>query len=189
MIVYCRTLNTCSDLYAHFHHELGEASYYPFGAPQISDNRLFGMYHSNTPHHNKDVILKRLGSTERVVRVVFATVALGMGINFEDINTIIHYGAPQSIDDYFQESGRSGRSGANAKSIVYWKPSECPARTKIHTTRDAEVLAVRQYVENTTTCRLDWLLKFFDPACVQPCRSPQSCCDMCAYLNKCVSVL
>jgi len=35
-----RTLNTCSDLYAHFHHELCEASYYPFGAPQISDNHI-----------------------------------------------------------------------------------------------------------------------------------------------------
>jgi len=44
---------------------------------------------------------------------------------------------------------------------------------QIHTTRDAEVLAVRQYVENTTTCCRDWLLKFFDPACVQPCRSPE----------------
>jgi len=35
-------------------------------------------------------------------------VALGMGINLRDVNTIIHYGAPHSIEDYFQESGRGG---------------------------------------------------------------------------------
>ena len=48
--------------------------------------------------------------------MVFATVALGMGINLRDVDTIIHYGGPQSIDDYFQESGRGGRSGQSAVS-------------------------------------------------------------------------
>ncbi len=184
VIVYCHSLNTCSDLYAHFHYELGDASYYPCGAPQISDNRLFGMFHSNTPHHNKDVILRSLTCPEGVVRVVFATIALGMGVNFRDVNSIIHYGAPQSVDDYFQESGRCGRSGAEAKSVVFWKPSDCPAKKNVTTIRDAEVLAVRQYVENTTTCRREWLLKYFDPACARPGKNPSSCCDVCARLHQ-----
>ena len=64
------------------------------------------MFHANTPQHNKEVILSNLTRPDGVVRVVFATVALGMGINLRDVNTIIHYGAPQSIEDYFQESGR-----------------------------------------------------------------------------------
>ena len=42
-IVYCRSLNTCADLYAFFHFELGEKAYFPDGAVKISDNRLFGM--------------------------------------------------------------------------------------------------------------------------------------------------
>lgn len=46
-----------------------------------------------------------------IVCVVFATVALGMGVNFAALNTVYHYGAPRSIDDLFQESGRAGRSG------------------------------------------------------------------------------
>ena len=49
VIVYCTSLNVCSDLYAHFHYELGSSSYYQLGAPQLSDNRLFGMYHASTP--------------------------------------------------------------------------------------------------------------------------------------------
>ena len=29
-----------------------------------------------------------------------------MGVNLQNVNKIIHYGAPQSLDDFFQESGR-----------------------------------------------------------------------------------
>ena len=28
-----------------------------------------------------------------------------MGINLQDINILIHYGAPQSLEDYFQQAG------------------------------------------------------------------------------------
>ena len=153
VIVYCRTLDICADLYAHFHFELGDGSYYPPGAETVSDNRLFGMFHANTPQHNKDVILSNLTKADGVVRVVFATVALGMGINLRDVNTVIHYGAPQSIEDYFQESGRGGRSGDPARSIVYWKPIDCRVKKKLASTQDHEVAAVRHYLENHTSCR------------------------------------
>ena len=56
--------------------------------------------HANTPEHNKDVIMKSLSKPDGVVRVVFVTVALGRGVNnMRGVNTIIHYGAPQSIED------------------------------------------------------------------------------------------
>ena len=29
VLVYCQSLDMCAELYAHFHHELQEASYYP----------------------------------------------------------------------------------------------------------------------------------------------------------------
>ena len=128
VIVYCRSLDMCADLYAHFHFELGEGSYYPQGAPQLSEHRLFGMFHASTSQHNKDIILQSLQIPDGVVRVVFATVALGMGINLKDVNTIIHYGAPKSVEDYFQESGRGGGSGGEAVSTIYWKASDCPIR-------------------------------------------------------------
>ncbi|XP_019860537.1 PREDICTED: mediator of RNA polymerase II transcription subunit 34-like [Amphimedon queenslandica] len=73
VIVYCPSLNMCSDLYATFHYELGFDSYYPPGSQHTSQNRLFGMYHSNTPQYNKDVVLKSMEELEGVVRIVFAT--------------------------------------------------------------------------------------------------------------------
>ena len=59
------------------------------------------------------------------VRVVFASVAMGMGIDLHGVDTIIHYGAPSSIEDYFQASGRREQSGDSAYSIVYRTPKDC----------------------------------------------------------------
>ena len=100
----------CLSLYAHFLYELQEKSYFPPDSIQISDNRLFEMYHSNTADHNKQVIMQSMSKKDGIVRVVFATMALGMGVNFVGLNTTIHYGAPRQIDGYFQESGRAGRA-------------------------------------------------------------------------------
>ena len=65
---------------AHFLFKLGKLSYYPPGASEISDNRLFGMFHSQTADHNKDVILKSFSKCDGIVRVLFATAAIGMGV-------------------------------------------------------------------------------------------------------------
>ena len=76
------------------------------------------MFHGGTPAYNKEVILTSMKDPSGIVRVVFATIALGMGVNFAGLNHTIHYGAPQSIDDYFQDSGRAGRAGEPAKSTI-----------------------------------------------------------------------
>ena len=88
VIIYCKSLNMCADLYAHFMYELGSMSYYPPGAEEIANNRLFGMYHSSTSPHNKAVILKSMAALDGTTRVVFATNALGMGVHFVEVNTV-----------------------------------------------------------------------------------------------------
>ena len=182
VIVYCRSLNVCADLYAHFHHTLGEACYYPQGSEKKSDNRLIGMYHANTPPHNKEVILDSMRKEDGIVRVVFATMALGMGVNFVGLNTIYHYGAPRSIEDFCQESGRAGRSGDQAMSVIYWKPSDAPLKGNLSNPRDAEIAAVRRYLENDTVYRRFQLLQYFDDELAQslPPRNHLLCCDVCA---------
>ena len=37
---------------------------------------------------------------DRIVRVVFASSA---GVDFASLNTTIHYGAPRTVDKYFQQ--------------------------------------------------------------------------------------
>ena len=117
-----------------------------------------------------------------VVRVVFVTVALGMGVNFTSLNKTIHYGAPSTIEDYFQESGHVGRSGEQGKSIVFWKPSDAPNYKDTSKPRHAELVAVRGYLENTEGCRRCQLLHYFAPELIGllPPRDLVLCCDVCA---------
>lgn len=186
VIVYCRSLNMCADLYSHFLYTLGNKSYSPPGSEEISDNRLFGMFHSNTSSHIKEVILDSMTRADGVVRVVFATMALGMGVNFVNLHTIVHYGAPRSLEDYFQESGRAGRDGEPSTSTIYWCPKDAPSRKKIESPHDADSFEVRCYLTNSIECRRYQLLKYFDPSIARMLsrRELNTCCDVCQIIDK-----
>lgn len=179
-IIYCRSRNTVADIYSHFLCELGSASYYPEGAQQISMNRLFAMYHAGTIPRIKDIVVSSLRETHGVIRVVVATVALGMGVDLKGITTIVHYGAPASIEDYFQESGRGGRGGLQARSVIYWKPADVPQCHKPKMSgKDYEVEHMRRYLENNTICRRTVLLNYFDGSLTHS-SDPLCCCDICS---------
>lgn len=56
-------------------------------------------------------------------RVVFATIAFGMGVNIPDIHTVIHLGPSSNVDNYLQESGRVGCDGVQSDAVstrVVW---------------------------------------------------------------------
>ena len=115
-----------------------------------------------------------------VVRIVFATIALGMGVNMMGVNTIWHYGAPSSLDDYMQESGRAGRSGDPAKSIIFWKPADAPLHHDLSISCNASLAAVRHYLENNHECRRIQLLRYFDLLSSVTTHNASTCCDVCA---------
>ena len=99
-------------------------------------------------------------------------------MDLQGVNTIIHYGAPSSIEDYFQASGQAGRSGDSARSIVYWTPTDCPRRKDPSTPHHHEVNDVRAYLKNTAVCRRKWLVEHFDPVNAKQGKDPLSCCDV-----------
>ena len=170
----------CSDLYGYFCYCLGKKGYYPPGSEEVCRNCIFGMFHSSTSDANKQIILESLSKPDGTIRVVFVTTALGMCVNFVGLRATIHYGAPRSLDDYFQESSRAGHAGESSTSIIYWKPVDVPSIKSINSSRDAEVMAVRTYLQNIQECRCHQLLKYFDPAVARSLSrcDPITCCDV-----------
>lgn len=137
------------------------------------------------------MILSSLQKANGVVCVVFATVVLRMGVNIVGLNNIIHYGAPRRIKDYFQESGRAGRSGEQATSVIFWGPSDAPLKIGLSIPTNGEIAAVRKYLEGTVCCKylllllyiLYLLLQHFDVSLAQSLteqRNHHICCDVCA---------
>jgi ATP-dependent DNA helicase RecQ len=66
-------------------------------------------YHGRLPDASRQRIQD--GFAAKDLRVVVATSAFGMGVDFPDIRQVIHVGFPGSVEAYYQEAGRAGRDG------------------------------------------------------------------------------
>ena len=86
--------------------------YHPLGCSHCPQHRLFNQYHRPTPdtqNHPSSIILNDMKKVGGVMRVVLATVALGLGVDFPDVDRVIHYGCPETLEQLYQESGSMGR--------------------------------------------------------------------------------
>ena len=168
VIIYCRRFEDCCNLYVYFKNGLGVNFLDPFDAPDVTTFRLVEMFTSCTDDEVKQQIVQSF-SKQSSLRIVCATSAFGMGIDCPDVRHIIHFGAPDDIESYIQETGRGGRDGNFASATLY---------IVNHQNRYCEQ-SMLQYQLNTTICRRDVLFHetdYFEHVDITP---KCLCCDIC----------
>jgi ATP-dependent DNA helicase RecQ len=84
----------------------------------IAAERYHGKLRAKERHHTQERFMR--GELKAIV----ATNAFGMGIDKSDLRYVIHYDMPGSIDAYYQESGRAGRDGEDARCVLLFLKSD-----------------------------------------------------------------
>ena len=95
-IIYCTTRNDVDTLSLELNGQ--DFQTLPYHAGMSDGDR----------RHNQEAFI------EERCDIIVATVAFGMGIDKSNVRFVIHYGMPKALENYQQESGRSGRDGLEA---------------------------------------------------------------------------
>lgn len=99
-IVFCNTINEIALVTNYLMSKLGNQVFSPTYSP-VQDNCMIGIYYSNSWKSSKNRLtdqFKGCGSK----RVIVATTALCMGVNFPDVRFIVNWGPARSILDQHQ---------------------------------------------------------------------------------------
>ena len=101
-IVYSN-LETCGECYCYFEQERGPHQFYPAESPSIFRNRLFAQYHAQFSEEYCDSLVKNSVSGTATARVLFVTVAFGVGIDVPTVESVVHIGVPYTMEDFFRK--------------------------------------------------------------------------------------
>ena len=90
-------------------------------------------YHAGLSAEERQVKQKKwmIGET----RIMVCTSAFGMGIDKDDVRTVIHYDMPDCLENYYQEAGRAGRDGKKAYAVLLATSADISKAQKLHETR------------------------------------------------------
>ena len=164
------SLETISDCFLYFSTKMGKDQFYPANAEPLATNRLFTQYHAQYPESERSRIVEELVQGTSTHRVLFVTIAFGLGIDCNDIRRVVHIGVPYSMEDYCQEVGRAGRDGLPARADIYYNSYDISRSRKNMTD------VMRNYVKSKE-CKRKMILNYFDHKVPSTQGPAHMCCD------------
>jgi ATP-dependent DNA helicase RecQ len=98
-------------------------------------------------------------------RVLVATSAFGMGIDYPDVRVIVHFQAPGSLEAYYQEAGRAGRDGEPGHCVMLFGAADLMTQRRLQDgsagARHGDALVELERYANAATCRQQLLCAHF----------------------------
>jgi len=167
VIVYCLSRANCEAL-----------------AVYLQDRRLSAKaYHAGLPNKERNATLLEWQASQ--FNIVCATIAFGMGIDKADVRLVIHRSLSKSVEGFYQESGRGGRDGLPARSVLFYHRDDLgllrffieKVKNPLHRENQEKALEDMVAYCKLRTCRRVYLLKHFGEA-----STPALCngtCDKC----------
>ncbi|XP_052678559.1 uncharacterized protein LOC128159483 [Crassostrea angulata] len=163
-LIFCPSIKTCSELFSALRMKLGHII------------KHVDMFHSQSPDTVKEKIKEDMSVESGNIRVLVATSAAGMGVNFRSVKYVINYGPPKDMDGFVQQFGRAGRDGGVAMALLLFNGKQC---------RNLDE-DMKTYTQNKETCRRDIILSAYKSKS-DPKRLRHMCCDICDVQYDCNS--
>lgn len=150
---------------------------------------LVGQGYRALPYHaGLDASLRRRHQEQfqlNEVSIMVATIAFGMGVDKPDVRFVVHLDLPKSVEAYYQETGRAGRDGLPAETLLLYGLNDMVTLSEMiqqsqaqDSVKQVERTKLRTLLGlcETARCRRQVLLEYFGDAC-PPCGNCDTCLE------------
>ncbi|XP_047125556.1 ATP-dependent DNA helicase Q5 isoform X1 [Hydra vulgaris] len=179
-IIYCRTREECHNI-----------------AEKITKKGLLAKaYHSALTKDKKLEVQNQW--MDGFVPIICATISFGMGVDKQSVRCVVHWNIPQTLEGYYQESGRAGRDKKQSfcriyfdkqdrDQIAYLISKEVERKEEKGIKSENEMLNFETMVNyvQSISCRHEYIAKYFGDDIPQCNRS----CDVCKNSEKATAQL
>ena len=111
-------------MYRLFKSQLRKAFTEPVGAPDLAIFRKVDMFCRCIEIYVKESIVSSFCDPPSPLKVVLATIAIGIGLDSPCVQQVIHWGPSSQLENYVQETGRSGHDGELSVAMPFFAKSD-----------------------------------------------------------------